>query len=520
MIHYLPLTMDAAYIDATIAAAKARGVRAIQFSHKLCHHAEDVLDKPEHAAQVAVMVKAVRAAGLEAWCWTHEFHSPPREFCEDDGRLRCDEPGLADYLNEKYARLCTEVLPGLSGIIVTFAECPYPVYQDHRVISQSSPTQRTRRLIDQLYAALRPHGVRLAVRDFVYRVDEVEAMGQALAGLPEDVVIMSKAVPHDWHPDYPIYPLIGFFPQHEQWVEHDFGFEYEGQHLLPYANVDTITARIIAERRRGIQSWCLRLDRYSGQLGPSALATPWGSLVLAVAHAASAGESISATVHEWEGGQFPGAAAWLREATDCTRRVLFPRGQWYGNHSNIPTFGYAQTHLNGGNADRLAAWSGDPADAFNEQAMAEMPPGWWQLMVAEGDAEAQRAQHLFDYLSGLPDLGPAGDEWRSGARRLLLMARLFAVHRHAYFRIRAVQEQADNISSEDIDKAIDAFADCAKDAQSVLESCRLEGRRLDNQGASGHDRGAPFRIEDEQRQAWTNVVISLRGAAQRLFAKE
>ena len=519
MIHYIPLTMDAGYLDDAIAAAKARGVRAIQFSHKLCHNAEDVLNKPEHAAQVAAMVQAVRAAGLEAWCWTHEFVTPPQEFLNDDGRLRCDDPGLADYLRDKYARLCGEVLPGLSGIIVTFAECPYPVYQDHRVVSAYTPQQRTRRLIDQLYAALKPHGLRLAVRDFVYRVDEVEAMGEALAGLPEDVVIMSKAVPHDWHPDYPTNPLIGAFPRHEQWVEHDFGFEYEGQHLLPYANVATIANRMAEERRRGAAAWCLRLDRYSGHLGHSALTTPWGALVLAVAHASAAGDSVSAAQTAWEQGHFPGAAAWLREASDCVRRLLFPRGQWYGNHSNIPTYGYAQTHLNGGNADRLAAWSGDPADAFNEQAMAAMPSGWWQVMVAEGDGEVARAQALESFLQQQPDLGPAAEQWRQGAAQLRLWAQLFAAHRHAYFRIRSAQEHPGSVDAAAITQAIDHFAALAQEVAPTIEHLRLEGRRLDNQKASGHDRGAPFTI-DTERQGWANVVASFRAAALRLDAQE
>ena len=519
MIHYIPLTMDAAYIDTVIAAAKARGVRAIQFSHKLCHNAEDVLNNPEHAAEVATMVQAVRAAGLEAWCWTHEFVTPPEEYLDADGRLRCDEPGLADYLRDKYARLCTEVLPGLSGIIVTFAECRYPVYQDHRVVSECTPQERTRRLIDQLYAALKPHGLRLAVRDFVYRVDEVEAMGHALAGLPEDVVIMSKAVPHDWHPDYPVNPLIGVFPRHEQWVEHDFGFEYEGQHILPYANVDTIARRMAEERRRGAVGWCLRLDRYSGHLGHGALGTPWGELVLVVAHAAACGESVSAAHTAWEAGHFPGAAAWLREATDCVRRALFPRGQWYGNHSNIPTFGYAQTHLTGGNADRLAAWSGDPADAFNEQAMATMPAGWWQTLVAEGDAEAARAQALNGFLSQQPDLGPAAEQWRQGGRYLLLWARLFAAHRHAFFRIRAAQEHRGHGDAAAISQAIDRFAAVAEEAAPLTKHVRLEGKRMDDQGTSGHDRGASFTVDGE-RQAWANVVASFRAAAQRLGEQE
>ncbi|TVR12266.1 MAG: hypothetical protein EA401_09510 [Planctomycetota bacterium] len=520
MIHYLPLSMDAGYIDRTIAQAKQRGVRAIQFSHKLCHHAEDVLNNPEHAAQVAAMVQAVRAAGLEAWCWSHEFSAPPEEFLDADKRLRCDDPGLAEHLQKRYARLCTQVLPGLSGVIITFAECAYPVYQDHRVVSEYSRSERTRRLIDQLYDALKPHGVRLAVRDFVYRVDEVEAMGEALAGLPEDVVIMSKAVPHDWHPDYPINPLIGAFPRHEQWVEHDFGLEYEGQHLLPYANVATISQRIEEERRRGAAAWCLRLDRYTGQLGQSALSTPWGDVMLRVAHAVASGASASSVQHQWEHEHFPGAAAWLREATDCVRRTLFPRGQWYGNHSNIPTFGYAQTHLSGGNADRLAAWSGDPADAFNEQAMAQMPAGWRAIMVAEGDAEARRAQALAQFLEDQTDLGPAAEAWRSGAQRLQMWAGLLAAHRRAYFAIRAAEEGDTTVTSKDVTQAIDAFAEIAQAASGPLQSCRLEGRRLDSQGSNSHDRFAPFTIDSDQRQDWANVVVSLRSAAQRAFAKE
>lgn len=441
-IHFLPLTRDAAYLEICWAEAERRGIRGVHFSHDLCHDATDLLNDPEHAAEARAWVADLQKRNLDIWVWTHEIHSVPADFLDENGRLRFDDTDWPGYLKEKYRRFLGEVLPGITGLVFTFAETPFEIYKEDKVVSALSPDARLKRLMAVLVEICAEHGVRVALRDFVYRPDEVEAMGQALRDLPPDVIVMSKAVPHDWEPFYPPNPLLGKVGDREQWVEFDLGYEYEGQLMLPYANLEQHHTWLLAAGAAGIHQVCLRLDRFDGDCGQSALSTPWGKLMLDAFEAWDREPEMSceALWQRWEAGQFPGAAKVLQGFTTALQNLAFPLENWLMDHSILPSFAYAKSHLYGGNAARLGEWTGDPAQLETLAAFNTLPEGFRARLeqeAAEGLTEFERAEKILQ--AHLCDDHPDAALWMDGVQQMDSMLRLLASYRDVFFRIRELQ---------------------------------------------------------------------------------
>ncbi len=472
-VGWLPLA-DAPALHRDVAAlARPLGCRQVQLSHHLCHDADDLIGDPARAARARETVAAYRAAGQSVWCWTHEVRLPPAA-CVRAGRLDFDDPALWSALEAKYARFFTTVLPGIDGLVLTFAETDFPVYQDGQVDGGGTPAQRTARLANALQAICRRHGKRLAIRDFVYRRSEIEAMAEALAACDDDIVIMSKCVPHDWHPFYPVNPLLGRTGSKEQWIEFDFGHEYEGQHLYPYAEVEANLERLRHAYACGVKTVLVRLDRAVRFLGRSALHCPWGRLELLTVQRFAADPRVEAEAiwSEWEASQFPGARRLVEAATKAVQLMLFPHEFWYADHSRLPTWDYAATHLVDGNADRLPVWTGHALHREREWLFRTMPRPW----LEELEREAHRALALASECARMLDAAPAAaaGPWRSGIRQLGLWMALFARHRRAYFLIEFARRHPDAVAADEITAAIDDLASACAQAEPELASAMLE----------------------------------------------
>lgn len=473
-IHWMPLTPDLAYNRQVADAAAACGADAVHLSHLICHHAEELLDE-DRAAHARALCGLYREKGLDVWCWTHEFSHDADVLADAEGRLPWDEGVLDAFLQEKYARFLNETLPGLSGLVLTFAETPYAVYQDKRVESTLPPEERTARLIEWMRDICRTHGVQLAVRDFVYRLPEVEGMIQTLRRMPDDVIVMSKCVPHDWHPFYPANPVLGALGEKTQWIEHDLGYEYEGQHAYPYCDLDCLVERVREGRTRGGHALCLRLDRYHGDTGQSAVSTPWGRLALQVAQAVHQNPEVDvdALVRAWEADTVPGAANILHEATEAVKKMLFPKHMWIADHSRIPSYAYAKSHLNDGNADRLSIWTDAPDDHATDAAFRGMDAAFVQALDDEADeacAHAARAMALYKE-SGVDD-----PSWSAGLKALGAWMEIWQAWRAAFFRLREEEEHLGTHPEAVLAEWIDAFESVTHRFAEWLQTLSAEGR--------------------------------------------
>ncbi|MCH8528420.1 MAG: hypothetical protein LAT79_14915 [Kiritimatiellae bacterium] len=152
------MTADTAYNRKVAAQAAALGVDTVHFSHTLCHHADDLMDSPERAAKMRDLLRMYRGHDIKVWCWTHEVKHPPAHLVED-GKLLADEDALYSHLEKKYATFFQETLPGLEGLVLTFAETQFPVYQEDRIKSALDRGARTERLIRHMHGIYRKSSV-------------------------------------------------------------------------------------------------------------------------------------------------------------------------------------------------------------------------------------------------------------------------------------------------------------------------------------------------------------------------
>lgn len=479
---WMPLSADPVLLRSVVAGAARHGASAVHLSHAICHDADDLLDNAARAADVAAFVRQARAAGLGVWCWTHEVCKPPAS-CLRHGQLDFDGAALWRHLTEKYRRFLTTVLPDLDGLVLTCAETDYLVYQDAQLSSRSSREARTTQLARALHEICRQHGRRLALRDFVYRRTEVAAMARAIADCPRELIVMTKSVPHDWHPFYPPNPLLGEVGGREQWMELDFGHEYEGQHLYPYAEVAANLTRLRHGHARGIRHFIARLDRAVEFTGASCLHRPWGRVELLTLQRFAENPTVTADDiwREWESEQFPGARRAVELATAAVQALLFPRSFWYADHSRLPTWEYAASHLVDGNADRLPIWTGTPEHLERERLFRSLPAAWLAELQAEADRGLAQAREAAALIRAARP--PAAEQlaWQQGADSLLIWLELFARHRSAFFPIEFARLHGRQPDSSAGDLALDELeAACTRVAPTLAD------QRLENEPATAH----------------------------------
>ncbi len=308
-------------------------------------------------------------------------------------------------------------------------------------------------------------------------------MEQAIAHSPADLAIMTKSVPHDWQPFYPPNPLLGAVGGREQWMELDFGHEYEGQHLYPYAEVEANLSRLRHGHRCGVRTFIARLDRAVEFRGVSALHCPWGRVELLTLQRFAENPAVSADEiwAEWERGQFPGARRAVEAATLAVQSLLFPQNFWYADHSRLPTWDYAASHLVDGNADRLPTWTRRAEDFERDRQFREMPAAWLGTLLAEAQRGRALARESAEIIRAAAL--PPGDRaaWLGAAESLEAWMELFALHRAVFFPLEFARHHPNQASHSDIEGAIEALGRaCAKWAP------RLAEQRLENEGATAH----------------------------------
>jgi hypothetical protein len=180
------------------------------------------------------------------YLWVHEFDDLPRRFFKN-GLVDMDDPGLFPYLQQRYERLLAAV-PGTAGFVLTLHESDRRVFRNSHVSSELGVPQRVQKICRMLYDLLKRHGKQLIVRNFFYEPLEMEYFRDGIAGLPDDVIVMSKDTAHEFHPFYPWDPLHGQVGKKRQIVEIDLGVEKAWDGQGAYAQTDFI--RRVAQRAR------------------------------------------------------------------------------------------------------------------------------------------------------------------------------------------------------------------------------------------------------------------------------
>jgi hypothetical protein len=258
-------------LEEAIRRAPRYGVNFLVFSHELFRSVEGFLASTDDAdpahppAGVAELATGenfriipgwqsdvrrlgalAKKQGIPYYLWVHELDDLPRRFIKG-GLVDLDDPALFPYLRRRYERLLAAV-PGTAGFVLTLHESDRRVFRNSHVLSRDGVPERIRKIGQLLYDVLRAHGKQLILRNFFYEPLEMEYFKAGIAGLPDDVIVMSKDTAHEFHPFYPWDPLHGQVGKKRQIIEIDLGVEKAWDSQGAYAQTDFI--RRVAQRAR------------------------------------------------------------------------------------------------------------------------------------------------------------------------------------------------------------------------------------------------------------------------------
>jgi hypothetical protein len=332
--------------------------------------------------------------GIAYYLWVHEFDDLPTRFMKD-GRVQMDDPALFPYLEERYERLL-KVMPGTAGFVLTLHESDRRVFRNGHVESRLDVPERVYKVCKLLYDVLKRHGKQLIVRNFFYEPLEMEYWKRGVAGLPDDVIVMSKDTAHEFHPFYPWDPLHGQLGKKRQIIEIDLGVEKAWDPQGAYAQTDFI--RRVVQRARAthqvglvgrarlhwdqpfIDSHEVNLYAFSRFLGDPDL-------------------TVERVLRDWAARRYPAAAVPYVAAAMARTEMINHRGRWHLEYWLTKEIGrewgdYAYIYSRVLQRSRYK-WTHAPADRALEEKLYHPDEETVRRAVAEKDrvlAEVRAAQ--------------------------------------------------------------------------------------------------------------------------------
>jgi len=261
--------LNVPYVSSTMKRAHSYGINTVVFSHEMIAYASQLFDGSNRAEQLRELARDGHAQPLKVWIWVHELQDVPPEYL-DNGDVQLDRSGLWEWLTKRYERVFGEY-PEFDGLMLTFDETQYKIFDGKQVHSSLSMPDRFARLINTINAVCERHGKDFIVRSFFYEPAEMDWFREGYAKTSRRVMIQSKCGPHDWDPFYPNNPLIGLFPGRKQIIEFDGSAEFFGKNRVPYTQPEYFERRWRYDlSRSGVVGYNLRVDHG----GYDALRTP------------------------------------------------------------------------------------------------------------------------------------------------------------------------------------------------------------------------------------------------------
>ncbi|HOO56921.1 MAG TPA: hypothetical protein PLN69_08865 [bacterium] len=371
-----------------IPKAKKMGMNRIQLSHRIIMDVHEMWDGPSHFIQsrmVSDCLKQAKKNGLKVDVWVHEFSNVPDKFVSG-GKLQISDE-LWDWLRGKYVRFF-DMFPEVDGLVLTFAETQYKLYLPEEVDAGEDVLAHFVKMIDVIAEECEKRGKLLIVRTFIHRPEELDVVVRGIKRASEEIkrdniIVMSKCAPHDWHPYYPYSPVFDQDMGFPMIVEVDSGQEYTGKSWIPHAEVDYTRHVMRIARNKGVIGAVTRVDRYEYP----AIGTLNEVNVYAFSRLLhDPGLSSDDIWFEWAGGKFgkdaaPLVASALDRTFDITNLILFPMQEWFYDHSRIPSYDYVRQNFSDYGCTSVARWLPNPQYESNWEAMT-FPDGDTFIKVA------------------------------------------------------------------------------------------------------------------------------------------
>ncbi|MCE1197262.1 hypothetical protein LWX53_12305, partial [bacterium] len=215
------------------------------------------------------ILKKARRAGVEVWIENVELTFPD-ELLERkpellvDGKVCPTHPYWVEFLREKYLDLA-KTYPGIRGLIVSAGspEGRAALSQKKCGCPRCSATSLAswyEDLLSAIHGALASQEMGMAVREFSYTANHQEAIAEAMARLPDDLISCVKVTPHDFYPTFPDNPLIAKESRNARWIEYDTMGQFYGWGAFPCLMGADIERRLVHAGRHGVEGVVLRVE--------------------------------------------------------------------------------------------------------------------------------------------------------------------------------------------------------------------------------------------------------------------
>jgi hypothetical protein len=390
-------TMDLPYVLAGLKLAPSYDINTVVFSHEMIGYASELFNGTERGSQLTRLTDAAHAEKLKVWIWVREFENVPPEYMAG-GMVQMDRPGFWEWLAGRYQHLFS-AYPSFDGLMLTFEESPYQIFNPAKVASSLPIPDRFARLIDTIDEVCRRFHKEFIVRSFFYEPEQMEWFREGYAKTNSHVMVQTKCEPHDWDPFYPDDSMIGAFPGRKQIIEFDGSSEYTGKNRIPYTQPEYFERRWRYDLGKpGVDGYNIRVDH----AGYDALHTPNEINIYAMWRLTQDPHVTAAEVwKEWTEKRYGKAAApeieqALRPTFDIVNLSFFALQFWITAHSSLPSFSYADEHLH---SRSLAKWCpGEPKYKDLEGRLAQPDPELLERILAEKDAAIALAHGALRHL--------------------------------------------------------------------------------------------------------------------------
>jgi hypothetical protein len=466
-LHELNDLEDMDYIRRVMEKAPEYDINTLVFSHGMIGAIHDLyeggdegvspFEGMEHGRKLNELAREAESKGLKTWIWIHELEDVPERFVKN-GVVQLDDPGIYEFLKERY-RKAFEDFPAFDGVMLTFHETRYKLFDDTEAVSEMSPPERFAKLTNTIHEVCKEYNKDLVVRTFVYTMEELEWAREGFSQTDPEVMIQSKTVPQDWEAFFPHNPVIGSFPDRRHIIEFDCSNEYTGKNFIPYTSPEYFAFRWLYDiRQPGVAGFNLRLDHK----GYDALFTPNSINIYSIYRLTNDTTLTTDQIwKEWTTEQYgmeaaPHIEAALKPSFEIVNKAFFPLGFWFSKHSGLPEYNYAGGHITGHTSvtdwwpeeepdyKKAPWWPEDVSKAAwaeRENLLMKPTPADMERLIAEKDTALILAgESLFHLQKAQPYITRVQyDELYEMLARLQLVSTIRRMHAEAYFGLRTLE---------------------------------------------------------------------------------
>ena len=230
------------------------------------------LEKFAEYNQRTHLVENCHQLGMQVSIWIHELNDIPDEFLlkPDAGKLKpgeivcnygftgaekivlnINDPKLWALLDTRYDYILTKLIPDVDVLVLTVTETQVHATNPELFVP----------LVRFLDDKCRKHGKQFQVRTFVWHPEDLDNLMTTIQKLPQDVMVMSKCVPQDWHLRSINSPELGQVGNRGQIEEWDVEGEYFGLNKLVNCMSGLLQRQFDYGMSQGIKGICVRVDR-------------------------------------------------------------------------------------------------------------------------------------------------------------------------------------------------------------------------------------------------------------------